>query len=75
MRQVHRWGRPISCGALQITRGSTLRLLAGELSICVRCGTRRKQTHGRGNTTYSRDRGQTWGAIGGPCPPCEKASS
>jgi len=73
MRLLHRWGRPTSCGALKITRGSSVRLIAGELSICVRCETLRKQTHGKGNATYSRDAGQTWGAIGGSCPPCEKA--
>lgn len=75
MRSLHRWGRPTSCGALKVTSGHVVRWLAGELARCLHCGTLRKQTHGRGHATYSRDRGQTWGAIGGRCPPCQKGTS
>lgn len=71
MKKLHRWGRPTECGALEIRRGKRFAMLRGELSRCLNCGMRRKQTHGAGNTTYSRDGGQTWGAIGGLCPPCD----
>jgi hypothetical protein len=73
MTILHRWGRPTSCGALKVTNGQTVRWLAGELFMCVRCEVLRKQSHGGRNATYSRDHGRTWGSIGGPCPPCDSS--
>ncbi len=70
MKRLHRWGRPESCGALEVRNGGSVRLLAGELVRCLYCGLLRKQTHGGRNLTYSRDAGATWGAVGGPTPPC-----
>lgn len=71
MRKLHRWGRPTECGALEIRRGQRVVILRGERSTCMNCGLVRKQTHGVGNATYSRDGGWTWDAIGGAVPPCD----
>ncbi len=78
MKRLHRWGRPIQCGALRVARpcadgASSVRYLAGELQTCTNCGLKRKQTHGGRNATYSRDHGATWGPIGGSCPPCDRS--
>ena len=72
MRHLHRWGRPEECGALNVRYGGSFRVLRGEKSRCLLCGMLRKQTHGAKHATYSRDHGQTWGSIGGPCPPCTR---
>lgn len=63
----------MECGALEVRRGGTLRRLRGELCRCRDCGALRKATHGPSNTTYSTDGGETWGLIGGKCPPCRGA--